>query len=40
MYKEIIEAWLRWPFRPTRFELMARTGSGAYDPDDDSGEMK
>jgi transcription factor 1 len=40
MYKEIIEAWLRWPFRPTRFELMARTGSGAYDPDDDSGEIK
>ena len=36
MYREIIEAWMRWPFRPTRYELMARTGSGAYDPDEGS----
>ena len=39
MYKEIIEAWMKWPFRPTRYELMARTGSGAYDPDDEPREL-
>ena len=33
MLKEMVEAWVRWPLKPTRFELMARMGSGTYDPD-------
>jgi mitochondrial transcription factor 1 len=33
MLKEILEAWLRWPFKPTRFEVMRRLGSNVYDPD-------
>jgi transcription factor 1 len=33
MLQEIIEAWLKWPFRPTRFDLMKRSGSSVYDPD-------
>ncbi|QSZ31180.1 hypothetical protein DSL72_000743 [Monilinia vaccinii-corymbosi] len=33
MLKEILEAWMKWPFRPTRYELMYRSGSSVYDPD-------
>ncbi|PQE04466.1 hypothetical protein CJF31_00007296 [Rutstroemia sp. NJR-2017a BVV2] len=33
MLQEIIEAWLKWPFRPTRFDLMKRSGSSVWDPD-------
>jgi transcription factor 1 len=33
MFKEIIEAWARWPFKPTRNEVMSRMGSVSYDPD-------
>ncbi|KAI9643745.1 hypothetical protein NHQ30_008369 [Ciborinia camelliae] len=33
MLKEIVEAWMRWPFRPSRFELMTKSGSMVYDPD-------
>ena len=32
MLRELTEAWMKWPFRPDRYELMARTGSGVYDP--------
>lgn len=35
MFKEIIEAWMRWPFRPDRYELMKRSGSVVHDPDDE-----
>jgi transcription factor 1 len=35
MYKEIIEAWMRWPFRPSRYELLGRVGSEIHDPDGD-----
>lgn len=34
MIKEMVEAWVRWPFRPTRYELMARSGAGVFDPDE------
>jgi transcription factor 1 len=34
MIKEIVEAWVRWPFKPTRFELMSRSGAGVFDPDE------
>jgi transcription factor 1 len=40
MFKEIIEAWMRWPFRPDRYELMSRMGSVAYDPDDEAPSEK
>jgi mitochondrial transcription factor 1 len=33
MLKEIIEAWVRWPFKPNRFEIMSKLGSEAWDPD-------
>lgn len=33
MWKEIMEAWMKWPFRPTRFELMCKSGSAVYDAD-------
>jgi transcription factor 1 len=33
MLKEIIEAWVRWPFKPNRFEIMGKLGSTTWDPD-------
>ncbi|CAD6443239.1 eb630e2a-64e3-4cb4-b1a1-5d7626be9e89 [Sclerotinia trifoliorum] len=33
MLKEIMEAWMKWPFRPSRFELMTKSGSMVHDPD-------
>ncbi|KAG0647230.1 hypothetical protein D0Z07_7202 [Hyphodiscus hymeniophilus] len=36
MFKEIMEAWMRWPFRPDRFELMKKSGSATYDPDEEA----
>ncbi|KAK6609729.1 hypothetical protein H4I95_02788 [Botrytis cinerea] len=33
MLREIVEAWMRWPFRPSRFELMTKSGSMVHDPD-------
>ena len=36
MFKEIMEAWMRWPFRPDRFELIKKSGSIAYDPDEEA----
>jgi hypothetical protein len=36
MFKEIIEAWMRWPFRPDRYELMRRMGSMPFDADDEA----
>lgn len=33
MLKEIIEAWMKWPFRPSRFELMTKSGSMVHDAD-------
>jgi transcription factor 1 len=32
--KDIVEAWVRWPFRPTRTQLLARLSSVARDEDD------
>jgi mitochondrial transcription factor 1 len=34
MLKEIVEAWVRWPFRPTRYELLSRMGSTAHNADE------
>jgi transcription factor 1 len=42
MMKQIIEAWVDWPFRPTRYELISRVGSAAYDAtqtDEDGGAL-
>ncbi|ESZ91265.1 hypothetical protein SBOR_8358 [Sclerotinia borealis F-4128] len=33
MLKEIMEAWMKWPFRPSRFELLVKSGSMVHDPD-------
>ncbi|KAB8292896.1 hypothetical protein EYC80_007261 [Monilinia laxa] len=33
MLKEIVHAWMKWPFRPTRYELMTKSGSIVHDPD-------
>ncbi len=33
MLKEITEAWVRWPFKPTRWEITSQLGSTAYDAD-------
>lgn len=33
MYKELLEAWLKWPFRPSRYELLSKMGSDVYDPE-------
>ena len=38
MFKEIMSAWMRWPFRPDRFELLKKSGSAAYDPDEEAHE--
>ncbi|KAH8819403.1 hypothetical protein F5884DRAFT_689943 [Xylogone sp. PMI_703] len=35
MLKEIMEAWMRWPFRPSRHEMIVRTGTVPYDPTDE-----
>lgn len=40
MFQEIMEAWMRWPFRPSRFELIKRMGSAVHDPDDEAGDIK
>ncbi|RDL32642.1 uncharacterized protein BP5553_09098 [Venustampulla echinocandica] len=34
MFKEILEAWFRWPWRPTRFELLSRLGAYSGDSGD------
>ena len=36
MFREIIEAWVRWPFRPHRYELMRKMGSVPFDADDEA----
>jgi transcription factor 1 len=33
MYQELLEAWLKWPFRPSRYELLSKMGSDVYDPE-------
>jgi mitochondrial transcription factor 1 len=33
MLEEITTAWLKWPFRPSRYDLMNRTGSSTHDSD-------
>lgn len=38
MLKEIMEAWMRWPWRPDRFELMKMSGSSPYDPGEESAD--
>lgn len=35
MYKEIMEAWMRWPFRPSRFDMMRRMGANIHDEGED-----
>jgi transcription factor 1 len=34
MFKEILEAWLKWPFRPSRYELLSKMGSDVHDPNE------
>jgi transcription factor 1 len=38
MYKEIIEAWMKWPFRPSRFTLISK-GSDVFDPSEENGGL-
>ncbi|EKD17699.1 hypothetical protein MBM_04068 [Drepanopeziza brunnea f. sp. 'multigermtubi' MB_m1] len=38
MLEEIVIAWLKWPFRPSKFEMLSRMGSSVYDPDQDPDE--
>lgn len=33
MLREICEAWMKWPFKPDRFELMVKSGSVVHDED-------
>jgi transcription factor 1 len=34
MFEEILEAWLKWPFRPSRYYILSKMGSDVYDPDE------
>ncbi|KAG4440741.1 hypothetical protein IFR05_003785 [Cadophora sp. M221] len=31
MMVEIVEAWLRWPFKPNRYQMLSRMGSATHD---------
>ncbi|CZR68849.1 uncharacterized protein PAC_18749 [Phialocephala subalpina] len=33
MYREILEAWANWPWKPSRWDVMAKIGSVHFDPD-------
>ncbi|RFU34298.1 hypothetical protein B7463_g2058, partial [Scytalidium lignicola] len=35
MLEEIMEAWMRWPFRPSRHEMIVRTGTVPFDPSEE-----
>lgn len=39
MLQEMVEAWSRWPFRPSKFEMLSRTGSSVHDPDSDADDL-
>jgi transcription factor 1 len=40
MLEQMVEAWARWPFRPSKFELMTRLGSSVHDDLDDDAQFK
>ncbi|KAH9205923.1 hypothetical protein DL95DRAFT_347946 [Leptodontidium sp. 2 PMI_412] len=31
MMVEMVDAWLRWPFKPTRYQMLSRMGSATHD---------
>ncbi|KAH7395436.1 hypothetical protein BKA64DRAFT_695310 [Cadophora sp. MPI-SDFR-AT-0126] len=31
MLVEMVEAWVRWPFKPTKYEMLSRMGSATHD---------
>ncbi|PVH72994.1 S-adenosyl-L-methionine-dependent methyltransferase [Cadophora sp. DSE1049] len=31
MLVEMVEAWIRWPFKPTKYEMLSRMGSATHD---------
>ncbi|KAF8848807.1 S-adenosyl-L-methionine-dependent methyltransferase [Acephala macrosclerotiorum] len=33
MYREILEAWANWPWKPSRWDIIAKIGSVHFDPD-------
>lgn len=33
MLQDILEAWIRWPWKPSRYEMLSRMGSSVHDPD-------
>ncbi|KAE8445550.1 hypothetical protein EG329_013314 [Mollisiaceae sp. DMI_Dod_QoI] len=33
MLREILEAWAKWPWKPTRWDIVGKLGSEQYDPD-------
>lgn len=41
MFREIMEAWMDWPFRPTKGEMISKMGNrGSWSGDDDEFEIK
>lgn len=38
MLKEIMEAWMRWPFRPSRHEMIVRSGTVPFDPSEEDSQ--
>ncbi|KAK2628775.1 hypothetical protein QTJ16_001878 [Diplocarpon rosae] len=39
MLQDMVEAWTRWPWKPSRYEIMSRMGATSYDPDGDADEF-
>ncbi|PBP17334.1 hypothetical protein BUE80_DR011908 [Diplocarpon rosae] len=39
MLQDMVEAWTRWPWKPSRYEIMSRMGASSYDPDGDTDEF-
>jgi transcription factor 1 len=40
MLKEIMEAWMSWPFRPTKSQMIFRAGNSAYLDEESSSEFE
>jgi transcription factor 1 len=34
MFQELFEAWMQWPFRPSKGEMLVKMGSNHYNPED------
>ncbi|CAL3968949.1 hypothetical protein PZA11_004896 [Diplocarpon coronariae] len=38
MLEDLVETWIRWPWKPSKYEMLSRMGTIAYNPDVDPGE--